>query len=73
MSKLLSARALSADLGIGVAVVLRLYREGVIDADIHEGRTIRFNKEKCRKKLEERAKKDRREVSTPFNGMVTTH
>jgi hypothetical protein len=61
----LSANALGKELGISVNAVLRLYRDEVIDAEIHEGRLIRFDLEKVRAALAKRAKRNRHSVAAP--------
>jgi hypothetical protein len=61
----LSANALGKELGISVNAVLRLYRDEVIDAEIHEGRLIRFDLEKVRTALAKRAKRNRHSVAAP--------
>ena len=45
---LFSANALAKELGMNGDTILRLYRDEVIDAEIHEGRLIRFDLEKVR-------------------------
>jgi hypothetical protein len=62
---LFSANALGKQLGISVNAVLRLYRDEVIDAEIHEGRLIRFDLEKVRTALAKRAKRNRHSVAAP--------
>jgi len=69
----LSATATGKALGLPCSTVMKLYREGILDAEIHEGRVIKFDVAKCRAKLAARAKKNRKEVATPLNGMVTTY
>jgi hypothetical protein len=61
----LSANALGKELGISVNAVLRLYRDEAIDAEIHEGRLIRFDLEKVRTALAKRAKRNRHSVAAP--------
>ena len=61
----LSANALGKELGISVNAVLRLYRDEVIDAEIHEGRLIRFDLEKVRAALAKRARRNRHSVAAP--------
>ncbi len=61
----LSANALGKELGISVNAVLRLYRDEVIDAEIHEGRLIRFDLEKVRTALAKRARRNRHSVAAP--------
>jgi hypothetical protein len=63
MKPLLSANALGKELGISVNAVLRLYRDEVIDAEIHEGRLIRFDLEKVRSTLAKRAKRNRQSIA----------
>jgi hypothetical protein len=63
MKSLLSANALGKELGISVNAVLRLYRDEVIDAEIHEGRLIRFDLEKVRSTLAKRAKGNRQSIA----------
>ena len=63
MKSLLSANALGKELGISVNAVLRLYRDEVIDAEIHEGRLIRFDLEKVRSTLAKRAKRNRQSIA----------
>ncbi|MEN9534761.1 MAG: hypothetical protein RLZ22_256 [Verrucomicrobiota bacterium] len=62
---LFSANALGKQLGISVNAVLRLYRDEVIDAEIHEGRLIRFDLEKVRAALAKRAKRNRQSIAAP--------
>ena len=61
----LSANALGKELGISVNAVLRLYRDEAIDAEIHEGRLIRFDLEKVRTALAKRARRNRHSVAAP--------
>jgi hypothetical protein len=61
---LFSANALAKQLGLTGDTVLRLYRDDVIDAEIHEGRLIRFDIEKVRVALAKRAKRNRHSVAT---------
>lgn len=61
---LFSARALANELGMTHSAILRLYRDEVIDAEIHEGRLIRFDLEKVRVALAKRAKRNRHSVAT---------
>lgn len=61
---LFSANALAKELGVTVNTILRLYRDEVIDAEIHEGRLIRFDLEKVRAALAKRAKRNRHSVAT---------
>lgn len=61
---LFSANALAKELGVTVNTILRLYRDEVIDAEIHEGRLIRFDLEKVRVALAKRAKRNRHSVAT---------
>ena len=61
---LLSARALANEFGMTHTAILRLYRDEVIDAEIHEGRLIRFDLEKVRVALAKRAKRNRHSVAT---------
>lgn len=61
---LFSARALANELGMTHTAILRLYRDEVIDAEIHEGRLIRFDLEKVRVALAKRAKRNRHSVAT---------
>jgi hypothetical protein len=53
------ANALAKQLGITGDTILRLYRDEAIDAEIHEGRLIRFDLEKVRTALAKRAKRNR--------------
>jgi len=66
-----STRETAAALGMSASTVMRLYTAGVIDAEINEGRVIRFDAEKCRRVLAERAKAKRGAVEVPA-GMVPT-
>lgn len=52
---LVSARKLAAAIGISPTAVLRLYRDGIIPAEVAEGRLIRFDAQRVRKLLAERA------------------
>ena len=61
---LFSANALAKELGMTGDTILRLYREEIIDAEIHEGRLIRFDIEKVRAALAKRAKRNRHSVAT---------
>ena len=61
---LFSARALANELGMTHTAILRLYRDEVIDAEIHEGRLIRFDLEKVRVALAKRARRNRHSVAT---------
>lgn len=61
---LFSANALAKELGMNGDTILRLYRDEVIDAEIHEGRLIRFDLEKVRVALAKRAKRNRQSVAT---------
>ena len=69
--KLASTLATAKALGLSAATVTRLYRECIIDAEIHEGRVIKFDVEKCRKRLADRAKKNRHMVAS-FNAETVT-
>jgi hypothetical protein len=71
MSRPLSARATARALGIGHAALLRFYRDGAFDAEIHEGATIRFDLQKVRIALAKRAKAHRSTTRHPA-GMVPT-
>ena len=73
--KFVSARKLGLELGMSVNAVLRLYRDGIIDAEVHEGTLIRFDAEKVKATLAKRAKRNRGEVAAPTNqpGMVPTY
>jgi hypothetical protein len=62
---LFSANALAKELGITGDTILRLYRDEVIDAEIHEGRLIRFDLEKVRAALAKRAKRNRQSIAAP--------
>jgi hypothetical protein len=62
---LFSANALAKQLGITGDTILRLYRDEVIDAEIHEGRLIRFDLEKVRTALAKRARRNRHSVAAP--------
>jgi hypothetical protein len=62
---LLSARSIANELGMTHTAILRLYRDEVIDAEIHEGRLIRFDLEKVRTALAKRAKRNRHSVAAP--------
>jgi hypothetical protein len=62
---LFSANALAKELGLTHGTVLRLYRDEAIDAEIHEGRLIRFDLEKVRAALAKRAKRNRHSVAAP--------
>lgn len=55
----ISARATARALGISADKLMALYRTGAIDAEIHEGRVIRFDVEAVRLALRERAKASR--------------
>ena len=61
---LYSANAVAKELGVSCDTVLRLYREEVIHAEIHEGRLIRFDLEKVKASLAKRAKRNRHSVAT---------
>jgi hypothetical protein len=61
---LFSANALAKELGMNGDTILRLYRDEVIDAEIHEGRLIRFDLEKVRVALAKRARRNRHSVAT---------
>ena len=61
---LFSARALANEFGMTHTAILRLYRDEVIDAEIHEGRLIRFDLEKVRVALAKRARRNRHSVAT---------
>jgi hypothetical protein len=63
MKSLLSANALGKELGLTGDTILRLYRDEVIDAEIHEGRLIRFDLEKVRSTLAKRAKRNRQSIA----------
>ncbi len=65
MKPLLSANALAKELGMNGDTILRLYRDEVIDAEIHEGRLIRFDLEKVRDRLAKRAKQNRQSIARP--------
>jgi hypothetical protein len=79
--KLLSASAVAREVGIATSTFLELYREGiadskgkVIEADIHEGKLIRFHPskvEQIRKILAKRAERHRTATTLPA-GMVPT-
>lgn len=73
--KLVSARGLARELGMSADFVLRIYREGIIDAEVHEGTLIRFDAEKVKATLAKRAKRNRGEVAARTNqpGMVPTY
>ena len=61
---LFSANALAKELGMTGDTILRLYREEIIDAEIHEGRLIRFDLEKVRVALAKRARRNRHRFAT---------
>ena len=63
MKSILSANALGKELGLTGDTILRLYRDEVIDAEIHEGRLIRFDLEKVRSTLAKRAKRNRQSIA----------
>ncbi len=67
MKPLLSARALASQLGMTHTAILRLYRQEIIDAEIHEGRLIRFDLEKVRDRLAKRAKQNRQSIARPVD------
>lgn len=67
---LLSARATGRALGMSDSTIMRLYAERVIDAEVHEGRLIRFDLEKVRKTLAKRADQNRKTASPA--GMIPT-
>jgi DNA-binding transcriptional regulator YhcF (GntR family) len=56
---LISARAVARHLGLDGSTVLRLYRQGVIEAEVYEGRIIRFDLQKVRTTLAKRAMQNR--------------
>lgn len=58
--KLWKSTELAKRWGMSSDAVLSLYHTGVMPAEISEGRTIRFDLEKCEKALAERAEKRRR-------------
>ena len=57
MRTLLNASQLAAALGVSVATITTWTKAGVIPAEIHEGSLYRFDEEKVRAVLRERAKK----------------
>jgi len=61
---LISARSLANELGMTHTAILRLYRDEAINAEIHEGRLIRFDLEKVRAALAKRALRNRHSVAT---------
>jgi hypothetical protein len=67
-----SARATGRELGLSATKVLELEAAGVISAEIHEGRLIRFDVEKVRKVLRKRAAEHRKTGRIP-DGMVPTY
>lgn len=71
----LSARQLGKRIGVAHTTILAWYDAGIIDAEIAESRTIRFNEQDVRRKLKNRAKKAQQARIDKTNlpdGMVPT-